>query len=141
VAIQMLGFAALVGAPARWRVPTPRFVRLLGTVLMAVSGSWLVYSYRSLGTSHSPWVAPTPGTRLATTGAYALARHPIYAGWTALAFGWGLLTGSPLAIAIAASFAGFYDRRSRVEERALEAAQPEYRAYRRRVRRFVPGIC
>jgi protein-S-isoprenylcysteine O-methyltransferase Ste14 len=114
--------------------------RSVGTVLMAVSGSWLVYSYRSLGTSHSPWVAPTPDKRLVTTGAYAIVRHPIYAGWTALALGWGLATGSPPAIAIAASFGGFYDRRSRVEERALEAVYPEYRAYRRRVRRFVPGI-
>ena len=101
---------------------------------------WTVWGYRSLGRSHSAWVAPAGAAPLVTTGAYAVIRHPVYAGWTATALGWGLLTRSPLGVGLAIGFGVFYDRRVRVEERLLEAVHPEYATYRRRVRRFVPVL-
>jgi hypothetical protein len=56
-----------------------------------------------LGSAVQPQPVPPPivGAPFVESGAYRLIRHPIYTGPVVGAFGWGLVTGSILAIATA----------------------------------------
>jgi protein-S-isoprenylcysteine O-methyltransferase Ste14 len=58
----------------------------------------------------------------------------------AAAFGWGLLTASPLAIAGGAVLIAFFDLKSRREEIWLAERYTGYVAYRARTRRLLPWI-
>ena len=71
---------------------------------------------------------------------YARIRHPIYAGLILGSVGWGILTRSVPAIGLAALLAAFLDAKARREEGWLLEHYPAYAAYRRRTRRFLPGI-
>jgi protein-S-isoprenylcysteine O-methyltransferase Ste14 len=88
----------------------------------------------------TPFPKPMDGSRLVDTGAYRLARHPIYGGIIIAAFGWGLTTASLPAIAGAALLGVFFDLMSRREEIWLAEVFPGYPAYRSRTRRLVPWI-
>ncbi|MFZ5479551.1 MAG: methyltransferase family protein [Myxococcota bacterium] len=113
------------------RVGVGAGVLLAGVVLNALS----VRALRS-------WrLAPTIGAdhELCTSGPYRWVRHPVYAAFDLLVLGSAIWVGTaPLWAAVAlAALAG--DARARLEERALVAAFGDrYRAYARRVARFVP---
>jgi protein-S-isoprenylcysteine O-methyltransferase Ste14 len=88
----------------------------------------------------TPFPKPMDGSRLVDTGAYRLARHPIYGGAIVAAVGWGLVTASLPAIAGAALLGVFFDLKSRREEIWLAEVFSDYPAYRSRTRRLVPWI-
>ena len=83
---------------------------------------------------------PREGGRLVETGAYRLVRHPIYGGLILGAFGWGLLTASPVALAGAVVLAAFFDLKSRREEVWLVEQLDGYDRYRDRTRRLLPWL-
>ena len=81
------------------------------------------------------------GHQLATGGPFRLVRHPIYAGLDLLALGSALWAPMTLTIlgAIAMVLGG--ELRARAEEPLLEHAFGDsYRDYRRRTKRFIPGV-
>lgn len=88
----------------------------------------------------TPFPKPMEGSRLVDTGAYRLARHPIYGGLIMAAFGWGIATASPLAILGALTLAVFFDLKSRREEIWLAEQFPDYLDYRSRTRRLLPWL-
>lgn len=67
--------------------------------------AWMVYGYRSLGASRSPWVTPLAGGRVVPGGAYGIVRRPIYTGWIGLGLGSGFVTSSALAVRLSAVLA------------------------------------
>jgi protein-S-isoprenylcysteine O-methyltransferase Ste14 len=105
-----------------------------GGLLLAVGG--LV----GLGRALTPFPHPRAGAQLATHGIYRFVRHPVYAGLLVGALGWALAWLSVAGVVYWALVAVFFDRKARREERWLRGRFPEYAAYERRVRRFVPGI-
>jgi protein-S-isoprenylcysteine O-methyltransferase Ste14 len=88
----------------------------------------------------TPFPKPMEGSRLIDTGAYRLARHPIYGGLITAAFGWGIATASPLAILGALILGVFFDLKSRREEIWLAEQFPDYAAYKARTRRLLPWL-
>jgi len=78
--------------------------------------------------------------RVVDSGPYALVRHPIYTGLFAAVIAMAVTRGTPLSLLGAALFVLGFTLKARVEERFLEAALPDYAAYRRRVGMIVPGI-
>jgi len=133
-----IAFAGAVG-PA-WS-GLPRAASLVLGVLLACSGGLL--SFRGLvdlDGNLTPFPRPLPGGHLVDRGAYGLVRHPIYGGLIGGAFGWGLVTASPLAILGAAVLVEFFDLKSRREELWLAERYEEYPAYRNRTRRLLPWI-
>lgn len=85
--------------------------------------------------------APVAGAPLVERGSYRLARHPIYGGLVVAAVGLALALGSFLGVAAAIGLGAFFLLKSRHEERLLEAAYPEYSAYRSRVpKRLIPWV-
>lgn len=114
--------------------------RAAGGLLIVLGGAlvaWTVASFRS-------WrfrAQLDEGHELATSGAFALFRHPIYAGINFIAFGTVLwLPVGLTALAFLLVLTGS-DLRARSEERVLRRAfGTAYDDYARRTTRFLPGI-
>ena len=78
--------------------------------------------------------------RLVTVGVYRLVRHPLYLAEEIAAIGVVMQFFSPWTALILAVQIGFQFRRMRNEEVILAAIFPEYRAYREKTARILPGI-
>ena len=113
---------------------------LAGLTLISAGGVLVVRGSTDLRDSLTPLPHPRDGARLVETGIYARARHPIYGGVILGAVGWGLLTASIPALGLAALTVGFFLLKSTREEAWLIERFPDYPAYRRRTRRFIPWI-
>ena len=74
------------------------FDRLFGVPLLFVAGVLVSRGVADLGDSLTPFPRPRKDNALITSGAYAVVRHPMYAGLIFGAFGLGLLTASPVRI-------------------------------------------
>ncbi len=113
---------------------------LAGVVAIVVGGLVVARGAWDLRTSLSPFPRPIAGSPLIETGAYRLIRHPIYSGLVLGAIGWGLATGSILAIWTAGLLFLLFAGKSRLEEVWLSAVHPEYGDYQRRTKRLIPWI-
>jgi protein-S-isoprenylcysteine O-methyltransferase Ste14 len=106
-----------------------------------VLGGWLLgRASLDLGETLTPMPRPLPAGQLVTTGIYASVRHPIYAGLMVGGLGWSALTRSPAAFVVAILLAAFLDAKARREEAWLLERYEGYAQYRRRSKRFMPGL-
>ena len=134
----LIGVAGSLG-PA-WSGTARSATDALSAVLLGAGGLLALRGLVDLRENLTPFPRPLPGARLVDTGAYRLARHPIYGGLILGALGWGLLTASPSAIVGAAVLAVFFDLKSRREEIWLADQFAGYPAYRSRTRRLIPWV-
>ena len=125
-----------------WVVASYLLVMARGAgLLLGLAGAMLAMAgLFGLGPNLSVLPHPKDDASLVQGGAYALVRHPIYAGLIQGAFGWGLLTNSWLALAGGLALLLLFDFKARREEAWLAARFPGYREYQRRVRKFLPFI-
>ncbi|WP_029482590.1 methyltransferase family protein [Deinococcus marmoris] len=133
----LIGLVALSG---RKRKSVGSFQKLAGLTLMGLGGAVVIGSGRTLGRNLSPLPEPLDTAQLVTGGLYAQIRHPIYSGLLALGLGWGILRGSRGALGWTAALAALFHFKSAREEKALLVRFPDYAAYRKRTKRFVPGV-
>jgi protein-S-isoprenylcysteine O-methyltransferase Ste14 len=124
------------GSATPWGSP----VLVVGIVAIVVGSGAAGRAIWDLRSSLSPFPRPIAGAPLVESGAYRLIRHPIYSGLVLGAIGWGLVTGSILAIGTAGLLFLLFAGKSRREEAWLVAIHPEYGAYRRRTKRLIPWI-
>jgi protein-S-isoprenylcysteine O-methyltransferase Ste14 len=104
-------------------------------------GAWLILQgFNDLGDSLTPVPRPRSDANLVETGIYRRLRHPIYAGLIAGALGWAGLTAMLGVLLVAVLLAAFLDAKARREEAWLLDRYEGYAEYRRRTKRFVPGI-
>jgi protein-S-isoprenylcysteine O-methyltransferase Ste14 len=123
-----------------WSGPA-RFGGIIAGILLFAGGVLLgIRALADLGTALTPLPRPGDQAELVETGAYALARHPIYGGLILAAFGWAMVQASIIAVALAALLAVFFRLKSAREEAWLETRFPGYPAYRARTPRFIPWI-
>jgi protein-S-isoprenylcysteine O-methyltransferase Ste14 len=141
VQVVILGAIALAGllGPA-WSGLPRGLAAIAGAVLIGAGGLLAVRGVLDLGSNLTPFPRPPRGARLVDTGAFRLVRHPIYGGLILGAFGWGLVTASPVAMIGAVVLAGFFDLKSRREEAWLTDQLDGYAAYRARTRRLLPWL-
>lgn len=144
VAIQVVlfGLIAVAGLAAgdAWDGTAALVTAVLGLALIVAGGVLAVRGVLDLGSGLTPFPHPRDGAQLIQSGAYRLARHPIYGGLVLAAAGWGLLLASPLVLLLSAVLLGFFDLKSRREERWLEERYPDYPDYRSHTRRMVPWV-
>lgn len=82
-----------------------------------------------------------PPERIVAAGPYRWVRNPMYLGHLVFFAGLALTLQSWIAAGVLAFHAVWFDRRVRQDERHLEALFGEsYRAYRARVKRWIPGL-
>jgi protein-S-isoprenylcysteine O-methyltransferase Ste14 len=141
----LLTVAALAGlaglrAPA-WGDPARLLTSVAGAGLIGLGAIQAWRGLRDLGRNLTPLPHPNADAEFVETGIYRRVRHPIYGGGLLAAFGWGLLTASPVALVVAVVAVPFFWLKSSVEERWLVQRFPGYPAYRRRTHRFIawPG--
>lgn len=148
VVLQFLLFLIIIFAPASDRSSLPFLragaeagaLRVIGVLLMAGGGLFGVAAVLGLGRNLTAFPRPVEGGTLVTSGAYAIVRHPIYAGLILAAFGWALWNTSLVGLGLAGLLFLFFDLKSRQEERWLVQAYPEYRAYQQRVKKLIPWV-
>jgi protein-S-isoprenylcysteine O-methyltransferase Ste14 len=119
-----------VGAHPPWGVTAGLAVQLVGLAIC-------IASFLALGRSFG-FVAADRG--LVTRGPYSVVRHPIYASYLLLQFGYLLQSISVRNALVMLLASGCNVGRIRAEDRML-ATNDEYEAYRRDVRwRLIPGV-
>ncbi len=143
VILQLLLFAALALAglfdPLAVE-PVPAVVTIVGLLTMAGGVLLAGLGLFGLGRNLTPMPHPRDDAELVVSGIYARVRHPIYGGLMVLALGWGVVSGSPLTLALAAGLALFFGLKSVREEAWLKERYPGYEDYIARTKRFVPYL-
>lgn len=139
VAVALLG-QALVAALAPYPSQSTE-ERVIGMTLLFGGVVFLVVSQLNLGASWRIGIeeGATPG--LVTTGIYEFCRNPIFLAMLITVAGYSVLIPTPLSLALlVGAFIG--TRRQIVAEEAylIRTYGDAYRAYARRVGRFLPGI-
>ena len=126
-----IGFLMIDGDAIRW----------VGVVLFAIGGALRIWPVYVLGNRFSGLVAIQQGHQLVTTGAYALIRHPSYAGLLVNCIGWSLAFRSGVGLIMTALLVPPLLSRIRSEEALLASYfGAEYDAYRKHATRLIPGI-
>lgn len=140
----LLGLVFLVSLPGiAHLVPdgVASWLALLGGITaLVVAGVVVALGVRGLGASLTPLPRPGLDAEMVDSGVYARIRHPIYGGLILAALGWAVLTRSLPSFGIAVLLAIFLDAKARREEGWLLDRYPTYAAYRRRTKRFLPGV-
>ena len=108
--------------------------------------AWGYLQYRFIGGFRTREGGGGPGIsvppeRLVTDGPYRWLRNPMYAGHLVFFAGLALVLGSWIGAAVFAFHAAWFDRRVKEDEaRLAELFGEPYRAYCRRVKRWIPGV-
>ncbi|MEW6420371.1 MAG: isoprenylcysteine carboxylmethyltransferase family protein [Deinococcota bacterium] len=141
VAAQLLLLAGIAVLPLLRPAPQlPPALRRFGTLCMVAGGGLALWSGQSLGHNLTPLPEPKTDGALIQSGPYALARHPLYGGLLLASVGWALQRGHREALELSVLLAGLLEIKTREEERRLTRRFPGYPAYRRRVRKLIPGV-
>jgi protein-S-isoprenylcysteine O-methyltransferase Ste14 len=83
----------------------------------------------------------TPQARtVVRNGPYALVRHPMYIGNILSITAWGLIIGTPAALALSLGACALQICRAYYEDRLLTTTFPEYREYMSNVNAFIPRL-
>jgi protein-S-isoprenylcysteine O-methyltransferase Ste14 len=140
----LIGLVVVLGSPGLRNISphgVSGWVGFLLGVAGIVIGAWLVIrAVVDLGGSLTPVPRPRADGRMIDSGIYARLRHPIYAGIIFASFGWSALTGSLGALVATLLLTVFLDAKARREEIWLLERYDAYADYRRRSKRFLPGI-
>lgn len=123
-----------------WSSPLDWLARIIGLLLL-MAAAWLLFAgVLHLGRNLTANPKPIEQGQLVETGAYAVVRHPIYAGiilgFLAVALFFNSLAGVIGAMIVFV----FFDQKSRREEVWLREAYAGYAEYQRRTRKLVPFI-
>lgn len=117
-------------------------LQISGLVVMGTGIIVRSIAISQLGRFHTPNVAVRQGHQLIDSGLYRHVRHPSYLGALIAFFGFSVALGNWLGVAVVMIVTlCIYLFRIHEEETALEVAfGDDYRAYRRRTKRLIPGL-
>jgi protein-S-isoprenylcysteine O-methyltransferase Ste14 len=100
----------------------------------------LVGNYRARTGGGGPGIS-IPPDRIVDSGPYRWVRNPMYLGHLIFFAGIAITLGSWIAVGVLLVHVVWFDRRVREDEGRLEQLFGEpYRAYCRRVKRWIPGL-
>ncbi len=123
-----------------WPAPLSWLGRIAGLLLLAGSAWLLVSGILHLGRNITPNPKPIAGGQLVQDGAYAVVRHPIYAGIILGFLAVALFFNSLIGVFGTVVELVFFDQKSRREEAWLAETYAGYADYKRRTRKLIPFI-
>jgi protein-S-isoprenylcysteine O-methyltransferase Ste14 len=141
VLLQMLGYAMTFSG--KWEIVNiPMPAAIAAMILMPASVGFAAAAVRHLGAQWRIQAVVTRRHRLVQTGPYSFLRHPIYTSMFGLLIGSGLALWRWRVLLVASVVFGIgTEIRVRSEDGLLEERfGPEFRAYRRSVRAWIPFI-
>lgn len=126
-----------------WDVETMKFelsenLRWLALIIAGIGFFLALVALLQLNTKISPFPSPAKGAKLVTSGAFAFARHPIYAGILFIAFGMAVWLGSGYKLLISVGFFVLFLLKTTYEEKQLEQVFDKYAEYKSQTGRFFP---
>jgi protein-S-isoprenylcysteine O-methyltransferase Ste14 len=137
IPVWALGFGLAARAPGPPLFAPMLATDLAGWALVAAGGTIILLALATLG-GRAAW--PSVQDTLVQTGLYARVRHPLHAGALLEFAGLGLLLPSlPMMLACGLGW-GWVLLQTWFEEHDLVQRLPGYRAYMRRVPRFLPRL-
>lgn len=123
-----------------WPAPLDGLARIAGLLLL-IGAAWLLFAgVLHLGRNLTANPKPIADGQLVQTGAYAVVRHPIYAGIILGFLAVALFFNSFVGVIGAIIVFVFFDQKSRREEVWLSEAYAGYADYSRRTRKLIPWI-
>ena len=137
-----------------WGVRRPAFTPIFSSELIsmaagalavcaAIGSVWLItMAVKTLGREWSLTARLVEGHKLATSGPYAIVRHPIYTGMLGMLVATGLAIThlAALLVALLVFFVGTTIRVRSEEKLLREAFGEQFETYARNVRAIVPGL-
>ncbi len=131
----LTALGTLEGEPAEVELP----VRVTGILLVWAAGVLAVWGLRSIGRDIASAAEVRPDTRLITSGAFGLVRHPLYLSILAIWAGGALALESWLMAILVCVLVPLFVARSRLEERMLlNRFGGDYAAYASHVPMLLP---
>ncbi|EAQ50508.1 MULTISPECIES: methyltransferase family protein [Flavobacteriaceae] len=115
----------------------PEWLRYSGLVLLCLGVILGAVALLQLNTNLSPFPTPTSNGTLITTGAYRIARHPIYTALIFCGLGYAFYNQSSYKALISITLLILFYFKSKYEEKLLLKHFPEYRQYQQKTRRFL----
>ena len=133
----------LLAAPASWTARLWTVSEFLGWALIAIellSFAFAGWARVHLGRLWSGRITLRAGHKFVSSGPYRLVRHPIYTGFIAAAWSYGLITAAPTALFGAALLTGQMAWKARREESFLRAelGAAKYDAYAAKTPMLIP---
>ncbi len=138
VLLQFLVFVAWLFELENLKFRLSENLHYLGLIVAGIGFILILVALVQIGSKISPFPSPMQGAKLVTSGAFAFARHPIYAGVLFAAFGLSVWLGSGYKLLISLLLYLIFFLKSRYEEKRLLEIFPEYEIYRRNTGRFFP---
>lgn len=113
----------------------------IGFVMVVFATIWHIWAKFNIGFFWSDGIEIKKEHSLVTTGAYTLARHPMYSSLLMWCWGASLLTFNWLTIfLITAIFLPLMIKRAKDEEKELISLNPDYALYQQNVKMLFPTI-
>jgi protein-S-isoprenylcysteine O-methyltransferase Ste14 len=140
VIFQGLLTAAVVALGLVYSGERRALLQVVGGILFVLAAVVGLAGLAAQGRGLTPFPKPRPDTCLLQVGVYGLVRHPLYVCNLSAFFGWAFFRDSLPAGAGALAGAVFFSLKARREESWLRERFPDYAAYQKRVKRFIPWI-
>lgn len=122
------------------RIYFPVYIFWIGVVVLVLGALLTTTAVLQLNVHLSPFPSPLLGSKLKQSGAYKIARHPIYTGILMSFFGYALIVDSGYKMIIALLLALLFYFKSSYEEKRLLNFFPDYIEYKKRTGRFFPKL-
>jgi len=141
VLIQTILLLLVLFWPFKIELSLPAVVKNAGIFSLIGGVVLVVVSVRALKDNLRPSLKPKVGGKLITTGLYSIVRHPAYGAILVSVFGLSLWIGDGVRLMLSVCLLIFFDAKSKMEEKWLEKAYPEYASYKKQVtKRFIPWV-
>ena len=118
-------------------IKLPEWLCYSGLVIFGLAVMFGIVALLQLNTNLSPFPSPVISSRLLTTGAFGISRHPIYTALILSVLGYAIYTSSIYKAVITLVLLVLFYFKSVYEESLLSKKFPEYKAYKKRTRRFI----
>jgi protein-S-isoprenylcysteine O-methyltransferase Ste14 len=141
VVMQFALMSVVVASGPLWgRIATSPLLLAGGAVLIFVGGYFGIGGLQALGRNRTVFPKPRADGELVQGGVFKFVRHPLYASLIHLGLGWALLWQSWITAAVSLVMTAQLYQKSLREEAWLREKFPDYAAYAKRVKRFIPRL-
>ena len=137
VGIQLVLFVVYFLPIQNTNINLPEWLRYSGLLMLILGLVLALVALLQINTKLSPFPTPVTNGKLITTGAYSIARHPIYASVLAITLGYSIYTVSLFKFVIFVLLWMLFYFKSKYEEQLLLEKFSHYSDYKQKTRRFI----